>query len=198
MYRERIHLNRHYPSSCGRRPHAISSSRKDQKIKVNKFRISKKYEATAQVRDKNSTTGVMCSSSKEERNSDALLFSKREDRPEYRAKEARVKAWKLRKEISSRPSASVGHQEHNALEQQHCVFGADVGKLLKITPGSHRRKRKSFEVQGGWLALILWAPSKTRNGPFGAHFFGLEWAPWAISGPNSKKEPPKCPFFVCL
>ena len=58
----------------------------------------KKDEAKAQVRDQNPTRGVTCSSSENDSNPNALIFSEKddcEDWAEYLAEEARVKAWKL-------------------------------------------------------------------------------------------------------
>ena len=86
----------------GRDPAQSVFPRNTTKIKVEKFQISKEKEAQTWVRDKNPTRGVVRSSPENERIPHALLCSEREDCEdwsEYLAEEARVKAWKLHKEI---------------------------------------------------------------------------------------------------
>ena len=43
------------------------------------------------------------------------------------------------------------------------------------------------ELQGGWLALARWAPSKTRNGPRWGTLLGSEWGPLGIQGAQFEK-----------
>ena len=70
-----------------------------------KNQISKKEEAEAQERDKNSITGVTCSSSKNKSNPNALFVPAGgycEDWTEYLAEEAPVKACKLPSNLQNR------------------------------------------------------------------------------------------------
>ena len=71
--RDRINFYRHYRQRVGDPTQPVLH----EKIKVLKFPIPKKDEAKVQVRDTNLTRGVMCSSSKNERNPHALVFSER-------------------------------------------------------------------------------------------------------------------------
>ena len=53
-------------------------------------------------------------------------------------------------------------------------------------------------LHGGRMALILWAPSKIRNGPFGDHILDQNGPIGNFGGPNSKHEPPKWALCSCF
>ena len=61
---------------------------------------------------------------------------------------------------------------------------------LKQDEESHIRQRRSsrVEVQGGWLALSLWASSKTRDGPFWSPLLGSECGLWEFVWEDQSAE----------
>ena len=74
---------------------------------------------------------------------------------------------------------------------------------LKQDEESHIRQRRSsrVEIQGGWLALSLWASSKTRDGPFWSPLFGSECGLWEFVWEDQSAEWVRQvgPFFsVCV